>query len=461
MSNINTATRRRQWVIAGVAAAVMLAVGGGIWAYSHHQAELNRPAPKAAPNLTGSLVNTSFTEGVATSALQQQQNKTAGLERDLGMLTGTLKSQNEELQKKLNTMADAISQLQTQQAGRPANGPAATSPAVGTTPVNAPVSTGQSGPAQWSINNPGSGPDAGQGGKFYPSQGQVFYPGAGTVRPGGLSRDTFTYAALTEKKTKLPWIPSGSFSEAVMIEGADANASVTGQQNTAAVVITLVGDVSMPNGKTYSMDQCRVTGEIWGDISSERGEVRTRNISCILKNGKHIDMPFKGHVAYQGKQGIRGKPVMRNGVIVGYAGAAGLMSGFGEGIQSAATPTVGLGGSASVGAGDIFKQGFGGGASKAADTLSQYWIKRAEQYHPVIDIGAGNAVTVVFQDGFRLETIEDAEAEKAKQEAPQAAVQQASATAPAVSNSNGSAPVLNPDEVLRQASQLRLGDTIN
>ncbi|MGC0880106.1 hypothetical protein WKG84_21690 [Pantoea agglomerans] len=48
MSNINTATRRRQWVIAGVAAAVMLAVGGGIWAYSHHEAELNQPAPKAA-----------------------------------------------------------------------------------------------------------------------------------------------------------------------------------------------------------------------------------------------------------------------------------------------------------------------------------------------------------------------------------------------------------------------------
>lgn len=461
MSNINTATRRRQWVIAGVAAAVMLAVGGGIWAYSHHQAELNRPAPKAAPNLTGSLVNTSFTEGVATSALQQQQNKTAGLERDLGMLTGTLKSQNEELQKKLNTMADAISQLQTQQAGRPANGPAATSPAAGTTPVNAPVFTGQSGPAQWSINNPGSGPAAGQGGKFYPSQGQAFYPGAGTVRPGGLSRDTFTYAALTEKKTKLPWIPSGSFSEAVMIEGADANASVTGQQNTSPVVITLLGDVSMPNGKTWNMDQCRVTGEMYGDISSERGEVRTKNISCILKNGKHIDMPFDGHVSFQGKVGIRGKPVMRNGAIVANAGAAGLLSGFGEGIQSAATPTVGLGGSASVGAGDIFKQGLGGGASKAADTLSQYWIKRAEQYHPVIDIGAGNAVTVVFQQGFRLETIEDAEAEKAKQEAPQAAVQQAAAIAPTVSSSNGSAPVLNPDEVLRQASQLRLGDTIN
>ncbi|MFP3524654.1 F-type conjugal transfer pilus assembly protein TraB [Pantoea sp. SIMBA_072] len=463
MSNINTATRRRQWVIVGVAAAVMLAVGGSIWAYSHHQAELNQPAPKAAPNLTGSLVNTSFTEGVATAALQQQQNKTAGLERDLGMLTGTLKSQNEELKKQLTTMAEAISQLQTQQVqgGRTPNGSAATTPAAGTPPASAPVSSGQSGPAQWSINNPGSGPAAGQGGRFYPSQGQGFYPGTGTVRPGGLSRDTFTYAALTDKKTKLPWIPSGSFSEATMIEGADANASVTGQQNTSPVVITLLGEVSMPNGKTWNMDQCRVTGEMYGDISSERGEVRTKNISCILKNSKHIDMPFDGHVSFQGKVGIRGTPVMRNGVIIANAWGAGMMSGFGEGIQSAATPTVGLGGSASVGAGDIFKQGFGGGASKAADTLSQYWIKRAEQYHPVIDIGAGNAVTVVFQQGFRLETIEDAEAEKAKQEAPQAAVQQAAAIAPTASSSNGSAPVLNPDEVLRQASQLRLGDTIN
>ncbi|MEN4691212.1 F-type conjugal transfer pilus assembly protein TraB [Pantoea agglomerans] len=463
MSNINTATRRRQWVIAGVAAAVMLAVGGGIWAYSHHQAELNKPAPKAAPNLTGSLVNTSFTEGVNTSALQQQQNKTAGLEHDLDTLTGTLKSQNEELKKQLTTMADAISQLQTQQAqgGRTPNGSAATTPAAGSPSVNPPVSAGQSGPAQWSINNPGSGPAAGQGGRFYPSQGQGFYPGTGTVRPGGLIRDTFTYAALTDKKMKLPWIPSGSFSEAVMIEGADANASVIGQQNTSPVVFTLLGDVSMPNGKTWNMDQCRVTGEIYGDISSERGEVRTKNISCILKNGKHIDMSFDGHVSFQGKVGIRGKPVMRNGAILANAGVAGLMSGFGEGIKSAATPTVGLGGSASVGAGDIFRQGIGGGASKAAETMSQYYIKRAEQYHPVIDIGAGNAVTVVFQQGFRLETIEDAEAEKAKQEAPQVAVQQAAAIAPTASSSNGSAPVLNPDEVLRQASQLRLGDTIN
>lgn len=461
MSNINTTTRRRQWMIAGVSAAVMLAMGGGIWAYSHHQAELNHPAPKAAPDMTGSLVNTSFTEGVATSALQQQQNKTAGLEKDLSALASALKTQNDDLKKQLSTMGEALSQLQKQQTegGKTPTGPGQGASVPPGTPANGPVSTGPSGPAQWSVTPQPGGPATGQGNHFYP-QGQGFYPGTGTVRTGGLKRDTFTYASLSNKKTKLPWIPSGSFSEAVMIEGADANASVTGQQNTSPVVITLLGDVSMPNGKTYNMDQCRVTGEMYGDISSERGEVRTKNISCILKNGKHIDMAFDGHVSFQGKQGIRGKPVMRNGAIIANAGAAGLLSGFGEGIKSAATPTVGLGASASVGAGDIFKQGIGGGASKAADTLSQYWIKRAEQYHPVIDIGAGNAVTVVFQQGFRLETIEDAEAEKEMKASVQTASQQTAAATPA-SNGGSNAPVLNPDEVLRQASQLRLGDTIN
>ena len=168
MSNINTATRRRQWVIAGVSAAVMLAVGGGIWAYSHHQAELNRPAPKTAPNLTGGLINTSFTEGVATSALQQQQNKTAGLERDLGTLTSSLRDQNNELKKQLSTMADAIAQLQTSQSqgNRAPTGTTVTPPAA-TLPAGGPVSGGPSGPAHWRLHNPGCGPAAGQGAQFY------------------------------------------------------------------------------------------------------------------------------------------------------------------------------------------------------------------------------------------------------------------------------------------------------
>ena len=222
----------------------------------------------------------------------------------------------------------------------------------------------------------------------------------------------------------------------------------------------------MPNNRQFDLDGCFIVGEIWGDISSERGEVRTKTISCNLKNGKDIDMEFEGHVSFQGKGGIKGTPVMRNGKIIGYAGAAGLLSGFGEGIKSAATPSVGLGATANVSAGDVLGQGFGGGASKAADTLSQYWIKRAEQYHPIIDIGAGNKVTVVFQKGFQLETRQDSEEEKAKAAAKNAGETAKNAVAgnntPVASSSSvSSVGNVDPDEVLRQAKGLQLGDTIN
>ncbi|MGC7990736.1 conjugal transfer protein TraB, partial [Salmonella enterica] len=58
----------------------------------------------------------------------------------------------------------------------------------------------------------------------------------------------------------------------------------------------------------------------------------------------------------------------------------------------------------------------GGGASQVGKTLSDYYIKRAEQYHPVIPVGAGTEVTVVFQEGFQLKyTDEDKASTPARQ----------------------------------------------
>ncbi len=95
---------------------------------------------------------------------------------------------------------------------------------------------------------------------------------------------------------------------------------------------------------------------------------------------------------------------------------AGFVDGIGQGMERASQPAVGLGATAAYGAGDVLKMGIGGGASKAAQTLSDYYIKRAEQYHPVIPIGAGNEVTVVFQDGFQLKTVEEMALERTQSE---------------------------------------------
>jgi conjugal transfer pilus assembly protein TraB len=45
--------------------------------------------------------------------------------------------------------------------------------------------------------------------------------------------------------------------------------------------LRIIGRVEMPNSKTYDLTGCFVGLEAWGDVSSERAIVRTRNISCI------------------------------------------------------------------------------------------------------------------------------------------------------------------------------------
>ena len=44
-----------------------------------------------------------------------------------------------------------------------------------------------------------------------------------------------------------------------------------------------------------------------------------------------------------------------------------------------------------------------GGFAKGSSKIGDYWSKLADQYHPVIDIGAGTPLTVVFQKGFYLD----------------------------------------------------------
>ncbi|WP_346703838.1 F-type conjugal transfer pilus assembly protein TraB [Escherichia coli] len=248
----------------------------------------------------------------------------------------------------------------------------------------------------------------------------------------------------------LPYIPSGSFAKAMLIEGADANASVTGNESTVPMQLRITGLVEMPNSKTYDATGCFVGLEAWGDVSSERAIVRTRNISC-LKGGKTIDMPIKGHVSFRGKNGIKGEVVMRNGKILGWAWGAGFVDGIGQGMERASQPAVGLGATAAYGAGDVLKMGIGGGASKAAQTLSDYYIKRAEQYHPVIPIGAGNEVTVVFQDGFQLKTVEEMALERTQSRAEEDNPESPVPVPPsAESHLNG----FNTDQMLKQLGNL-------
>lgn len=456
MANFNTLIKRKQYLWLGlILVGGAAAVGGGLY-LSELNLSSDEEAPaqsEPAPDMTG-VVDSNFNTKVEQHATTEMQATAADLNKRFSSLQGEVdllsKARNAD-QVRIDKLSNENAAMQEQLK------------ALGVKPA---VSGGEPAPVPPS---PPPGPEGEPQPVGYPPQrgGAVppptaFYPGNGTALPAQVSYQTVPVPNQIQRKTfsyhkgkkgkELPYIPSGSFAKSILIEGADANASVTGNESTSPMQVRLIGQVEMPNNKTYDLTGCFVGLEVWGDVSSERGITRTRNISCI-KGDKTIDQPINGHVSFMGKNGVKGDVVMRNGKILGWAWGAGFVDGIGQGMERAAQPSVGLGATASVGAADVLKMGVGGGASKAAQTLSEYYIKRAEQYHPIIPIGAGNEVTVVFQDGFQLKTIEELDAEKNGQQQVQSQEPESRPVARS-QPSDGGLNGFNTDEMLKKLGKL-------
>lgn len=440
MANINKIVSRRQL---SLFIALALGIGGGItgtWMVS----EMNfkkKPAPVAeprepAPNMTG-VVNQTFDNKVQRSAIEEAQR----LNKETRNEMKTLRNEMQSLSRDLNASQSRIQELEGQNQL-----------------LQTQIEAGNNYDSLNGVPLPGALTAPGKSGAVPPPTS--FWPGGGVqpqpsppvlvpvTRPGRMDVSEFSVPETGRVAPRYPWIHSGSFAEAIVIEGADTNASVTGDKNTTAMQLRLIGKVQMPNDGEFDLSGCFVTLEAWGDVSSERAIVRTRSISCQLGENT-IDQKIAGHVSFMGKNGIKGEVVMRNGQILLYAGGAGFIDGIGKGIEKASSTTVGVGATASMSTADIAQAGLGGASSSAAKTLSDYYIKRAEQYHPVIPIGAGNEVTLVFQDGFQLETLQEARAKEATRKQNRTAN-----TAPPVSMP------ANTTDMLKQLGDFQLGDSV-
>lgn len=224
------------------------------------------------------------------------------------------------------------------------------------------------------------------------------------ARPSGSMISNKNSQTEEDDKTPKTWVPAGTFDRAVLLVGADANASVNGQSDTSPILMRFLDSGTLPNGFHSHLKGCFALASIYGDISSERGEARLNKLSCTKKDGSILEIPVQGFIAFAGKEGIRGIPVMRNGKILTMAGISGALSGFGSALaQGAQTQSISpLGTTTTVSGSQVFQSGAYTGASTAMGQLASYYIKRADQYHPIISIGSGTVSTVVFQTGFSL-----------------------------------------------------------
>lgn len=397
---VNRAVERRQWVLfsaVALVAAILLVVwmggggGGGPAPLRGIEAELTSPGDAEV-----GWVRLSETRlGDIEARLREIEAANRRLEQDNGRLTLQLREDADNARDVIDRQQALIDELASGAAPGPAPGSSAENPFG---PAAAPVQAGA----------PATAPVPGAGGVSLsaPRMMQFTLQGQGpTVGPQAMS--------VPIPKPTAVYVPAGSYAEAVVIAGADASAAVQSQGDPRPVLLRLTspayGAAVDGVAERSDIEGCTITGAAYGELSSEKVYVRLQTMACAgQSSGTVIETPVSGFVAGGGTAGVRGAVVSREGALVQRAFLAGVFSGFGQGASQAYGPqaVLGVGGSANVANTDlqsIGRSGLGSGAATAGEQISDYLIRRAEQYQPVIQLAAGTPVTVVFLEGAWLD----------------------------------------------------------
>lgn len=243
---------------------------------------------------------------------------------------------------------------------------------------------------------------------------QPLYPqnGQGEERGEGSLIQKISLGLTENLKHKLPktvetTIPAGAFAKTVLLSGLDASSSMSASSDPRPMLLRLIDHGTLPRRFQSDLKDCHCTASAYGDLSSERVYARLEKLTCIERaTGEIIETQVAGYIAgSDGKAGIRGVVASKDGQFLGRSLVGGVFAGlsnvanpqnrqaqvnpFAQGGKQPSPPNIG----------DMFTAGMASGASTALDRLSQYYIDRAEQLQPVIQIAAGQVVDIVFTEG--------------------------------------------------------------
>ena len=231
----------------------------------------------------------------------------------------------------------------------------------------------------------------------------------------GSARADGTASSSSAPKTVSTFLPV-SFTRGILLGGLDAPTGGQAQSNPHPVLIRLSDNSVLPNQFRGEYRDCFVVAAGYADISSERACLRLENLSCVRADGATLEVRIQGSVyGEDGKVGMRGRLVTKQGQMLANALLAGVVSGIGQGLSTANTSysSSPLGTIASTDSNaDAYRAGLGQGVGKALDRLAQYYIKLAENTFPVIEVDAGRQIDVVITKGVRIDVPMTAVAER-------------------------------------------------
>ena len=228
---------------------------------------------------------------------------------------------------------------------------------------------------------------------------------------------------ISSKKSKTPakYVASGSFARAVLLTGVVAETGTDAQSAPQPILLRLVDHGIFSKGyKTKAIKDAIIIGSCYGVLSSERALCRLESVSLTDEKDAIIERSLEGWlIGEDGRPGLKGDVVDKASDVARMAILNGILGGiagfFQNQAQASTFPVSPISGAAHALKGtDALKAGASSGVGSALTKLADYAIKRAEQMNPVILIGAGRQVDVVFRRGFHIEDASPVEGLKEK-----------------------------------------------
>lgn len=248
------------------------------------------------------------------------------------------------------------------------------------------------------------------------SSGQGFAPGIlvvdlarleaqGQPAASGVSRKNAQdgQSAVTGTRNHREFLPSGSFVTAALLAGLDAPTGGLAKTNPQPVLLSLMDHGQLPNRFRSRVKDCFVTAAGYGDLASERAYLRLEKLACVLNDGTVLELGTQGYVVGEdGKAGLRGRVVSKQGRLIALSLVSGVASGIGDAVSQSFTSiaTNPLGSVQTVNPEAIAQYGVAQGFAKALDRIAEWYLDRANEIYPVIEVDSGRVVEVVLTDGL-------------------------------------------------------------
>lgn len=200
-------------------------------------------------------------------------------------------------------------------------------------------------------------------------------------------------------------LPSGSMMQGVLINGMDATAG-RGKGGAVPALVRIKKNAVLPNRYNQLVKECFVIVSGVGNLATERAEMRAENLSCVFKDGEIIDAPISAYVVGEdGKTGMRGRVVSKQGSIIAKSMIAGFLGGFGKQVAPQSVPSLDISGGSKTqyqmpNLGDASQNAMAMGLGNGLDRVSNFYMDLAEQMVPVIEIDAGRQVTLILNSKF-------------------------------------------------------------